>query len=647
MCRITPRVLVWLTLAATVTACSARPSTAAHSDARSQAELRAARILERHRARHEFPGAVLTLRDPSGELFTVTAGAAGPDANSPPIDVNTPWIVGSTTKTFVAVVVLQLAQEGKLDLDAAIEPLYPDLPAASRITTRQLLQHTSGLNEYLHAEQVEGDARREWSARELVAVAVAQGPVAEPGAGYHYANTNYLVLGEIIEKVTSRPWFVEVRTRIIEPLKLGRTGYAGEPSAPRLGTGYITQGGKFVEATERWHPSLGGAAGGLYSTTADLLTFAVALFEGDLLDARRTAEMRTFVAAGHYGHIGHSYGLGLEKYTANDLTVLGHMGVGSASSSFIGYDPVSHSAVAVLINAANPGPAAMMGAEAVGEAAGKSTAPAPMPSVSVGYTAYPYRTLKNADTGERIGDLQVTTQQVYLSYPIVANQGRTRLDLSAGYQRLQFDYRDLSYPLKSAQAFSATAFLRQRLTDAWGLILVAAPGYADDFQGEASMDAVVSTFIAGGSYRYSNGFEFGLGVAVQNTFGEPLPMPVASIDWPINDRLWLKSVLPISAELTWLPVDKLGLRASMQVNGSNYHGARKVYGVSNPQMNYSAAASELGARWFILPFLHVTAHGGYTLYRRFEFSQGRAPVPGSTYELSNGTTFGLDIGVGS
>jgi len=384
----------------------------------------------------------------------------------------------------------------------------------------------------------------------------------------------------------------------------------------------------------------------MYSTTADLLVFAQALFEGELLDARRRAEMQTFIPGNDYGYIGHAYGLGLERYTVRGLTVLGHMGTGSAHGSFIGYEPTSRAMVAVQINSDKAGPAAFIGTEMLAKVTGRDITPPPMPSASVGYTFFPYRTLKQVGTGQRVGELRVTAQHANLSYPIVANEGQTRLELSLGYERLQFDYRDLSHPLKSAQSLSATAFLTQRLNDAWGLILVAAPSYADDFEGEASLDAVNSTFVGAGSYRFSDDLTVGLGVAVQNVFGEPLPMPVASVDWTINERLWLKSILPISTELTWLPVDPLGLRASLQVSGSNYHGAERIYQVNNPQLNYSAATAELGARWFFLPFAHVTAHGGYTLFRRFEFSEGRNPVPDAKYDLTNGPVFGVDLGIG-
>ncbi len=647
MSRIVSRLLLPLILVAAVALGCATPAMRGPSNAsNSSSEPRATRVLDRHRAHREFPGAVMTLRDPSGAPLTVTAGTADATRGGAPIDPSTPWIIGSTTKTFVAVVVLQLAQERKLDLDATVERFFPDLPAASRITTRQLLQHTSGMAEYLHTDAVDGGARREWRARELIGVAVARGPLAEPGAGYHYANTNYLMLGEIIEKVTSSPWHAEVRSRIIEPLGLRHTGYAGEPAAPRIGAGYVLADGKFVDATDLWHPSIGGAAGGMYSTTADLLSFTLALFEGGLLDAKRTAEMRTFVRGEDYGFVDHAYGLGLERYRVNHLTLLGHMGTGSAHGSFIGYDPASHAAVAVQINAATPGPAAIMSAEVIGELTGKDVSAPPAPSVSAGYTFFPYQTLRRSGTGERIGQVRVTTQQVSATYPIVANEGRTHLDLSLAYQRLQFDYRDMTYPLDSVHAISATAFLRQKLTDTWGLILVGSPGYADDFRGPASLDAVTVTFAGAGTYRFSDRLEVGLGVAVQNAFGEPLPMPVAAIDWTITERLWFKSILPLNAELTWLPVKAVGLRGSLLVNGGNYHGAESVYGVVNPQLNYSAAMADLGVRWFILPALHLTAHGGHTLFRRFEFSESRHPVPGGKYDLANGAVYGIELGVG-
>jgi hypothetical protein len=85
---------------------------------------------------------------------------------------------------------------------------------------------------------------------------------------------------------------------------------------------------------------------------------------------------------------------------------------------------------------------------------------------------------------------------------------------------------------------------------------------------------------------------------------------------------------------------------ALLASGGNYHGSEGVYGVTNPQLNYSAVMADLGARWFVLPYLHVTVHGGYTLFRRFEFSQSRRAVPGGKYDLANGAVYGVDLGFG-
>ena len=123
------------------------------------------------------------------------------------------------------------------------------------------------------------------------------------------------------------------------------------------------------------------------------------------------------------------------------------------------------------------------------------------------------------------------------------------------------------------------------------------------------------------------------------------------VTWALLDaaRVWPSTTVlqQLAASLILMPaVLALGLRASLLVNGGNYHGAESVYGVDNPRLNYSAVAADLGARWFLRSLLHVTVHGGYTLYRRFEFTQGRDPVPGGEYELTNGPMFGVDLGVG-
>ena len=143
--------------------------------------------------------------------------------------------IGSITKTFVATVVLQLVGEGRLRLDDPVEKWLPGVvPDGDRITVRQLLNHTSGLYDYrltlpLPPSQEFLDNRwRTWTAAEQIERAVAHPPTFEPpGSAFAYSNTNYLVLGQIIEKVTGRSYGKEIERRIIRPLRLHRTSVPG------------------------------------------------------------------------------------------------------------------------------------------------------------------------------------------------------------------------------------------------------------------------------------------------------------------------------------------------------------------------------------------------------------------------------------
>jgi D-alanyl-D-alanine carboxypeptidase len=204
---------------------------------------------------------------------------------------------------------------------------------------------------------------REWTPAELIAVAEAAGRVGEPGRAYHYANTNYIILGEIIKQLTGSSWVDEVRTRIAEPL--GLTGTRAMTHERPVGYKYV--GDALVESTRTMDPSVGGAAGALLSTTRDLLAFGKALTDGTLLSPGSTAAMRAFVPGEDYSQFGivHGYGLGLERYATDEITVDGHMGTGEAQSAFLGFDAERGTLVAVQTNVAVSGPQAFMAIEAL------------------------------------------------------------------------------------------------------------------------------------------------------------------------------------------------------------------------------------------------------------------------------------------
>jgi D-alanyl-D-alanine carboxypeptidase len=163
--------------------------------------------------------------------------------------------------------------------------------------------------------------------------------------------------------VTGNSWDDEVRTRIVEPLGMTNTSALGDD----LPVGYKLVDGAFVDTTSSMDPSTAGAAGGLQSTGHDLLLFAAALAHGTLVSPESQTEMQAFVPGEDYSQFGivHGYGLGIEQYSTEAVTVEGHMGTGEAQSAFLGYDSVHDTAIAVMTNTAVAGPQAFMAVEAL------------------------------------------------------------------------------------------------------------------------------------------------------------------------------------------------------------------------------------------------------------------------------------------
>lgn len=239
--------------------------------------------------------------------------------------------IGSVTKTFVATVVLQLVDEGRVRLDDPIDRYLPGLvPDGQQITVRQLLNHTSGIYDYAHDDGYStnrwrgADRFKHYEPEQLLAVAFQHPPYFAPGDGWHYSNTNYVIAGLLIEKVTGRPYGTEIRRRILTPLQLTRTSVPGdrltlpEPHA----RGYADVDGRLVDAT-LMNPSLDGAAGEMISTTSDLNRFFEALLGGRLLSSATLGEMRGYVAATPL----FDYGLGLQRFHLPcGKTVEGHSG---------------------------------------------------------------------------------------------------------------------------------------------------------------------------------------------------------------------------------------------------------------------------------------------------------------------------------
>ncbi|WP_433239994.1 serine hydrolase domain-containing protein [Streptosporangium sp. CA-135522] len=271
-----------------------------------------------------FPGVLAAVRGRDGRVRDYTAGVADLETRAK-VPVNGRVRIGSTTKTFTAVVVLQLAGEGRIDLDAPVEKYLPGLVRGNgndgrKITTRQMIQHTAGLPEYSKAitSSFFESQHRYFEPRELLDMGLAQKPVFAPGKGWSYSNTGYALLGMLVQKVTGRPVSEEVTNRIITPLGLRDTYWPGVGEQTIRGAhpnGYHSKtgepGGELVDVTEM-DPAWGWAAGQLVSTPRDVNRFLSALLGGKLLKPAQLEQMKQTVEAPGLP-AGWSYGLGLVK----------------------------------------------------------------------------------------------------------------------------------------------------------------------------------------------------------------------------------------------------------------------------------------------------------------------------------------------
>jgi D-alanyl-D-alanine carboxypeptidase len=277
-------------------------------------------------------GALAEYRRPAGVWRGVSGVAELGSAR--PVPANGRFRVGSVTKTFVATVVLQLVGEGRLRLDDVVERWLPGIvPNSDRITVRNLLQHTSGVYNYTDAlfrlfpteEDVLRNRYRTFRPAELVALAAAEPPLFEPGTSWSYSNTNYIVLGLLIKKITGRAYGDEVARRILRPLALRHTEVPGTNpviSGPHA-HGYlpVPRDGQVEQVDiSEFNPSWAWAAGEIVSTATDLNRFLGALLAGRLLRPAQLAAMKDTTAG-----LG-EYGLGLFRLQLPCGTVWGHNG---------------------------------------------------------------------------------------------------------------------------------------------------------------------------------------------------------------------------------------------------------------------------------------------------------------------------------
>ena len=224
--------------------------------------------------------------------------------------------IGSVTKTFTVTGVLQLVDQGKVALDDPVGKYVDGVPRGDKITLRQLARMQSGLANYTESTQFQdalfADPRRPFTPQELLAFGFAQPESFPPGEGFEYSNTNTVLLGVLVEKISGQPLHDYIGDHILTPLAMSRTSFPTTNAFPEPhAQGYTVQtgDGREAEATD-WNPSWGWAAGAMISTLDDLRIWAPALATGKLLTPEVQAQrLQTVGLPGRPSQDG--YGLGI------------------------------------------------------------------------------------------------------------------------------------------------------------------------------------------------------------------------------------------------------------------------------------------------------------------------------------------------
>jgi D-alanyl-D-alanine carboxypeptidase len=295
------------------------------------------------------PGAIIGIWGPDGTY--VRAFGVADKATRAPMKTDFYSRIGSQTKTFTATAVLQLADAGKVGLDDPIAKYIDGVPQGDKITLRQLARMQSGLFNYSAAKAFQqalfADPRHPFTPQELLGFAFSEPNVFAPGEGFLYCNTNYVLLGLVVEKVGGQPLGDFIKDHILTPLGMGHTSFPSDSAFPEPhAQGYTVQtaDGKETTATD-WDPSWGWAAGAMISTLEDMHMWAPALATGKLLTPQMQKQrLQTVASPGMPPQDG--YGLGIFNLGG----WIGHNGSLPGYQTVAVYLPQKQTTMVILIN---------------------------------------------------------------------------------------------------------------------------------------------------------------------------------------------------------------------------------------------------------------------------------------------------------
>lgn len=266
--------------------------------------------------------------------------------NKTPATVKTKYRIGSVTKMYTGVMIFQLIEEKKLTIATPLSTWFPQMPNAAKITIGEMLSHRSGLHNFTDDPLYKTYMATPQTEAAMLAIMQNAKPDFEPDAKASYSNTNFVLLGYIIEKITGKPYADELKKRITSKIGLTDTYYGSKTNSANNEGYSFAYNGSWQQQPET-DLSIPGGAGAIVSTPADMVKFIEALFGGKLISQASLEQMET---------VRDNYGMAMLVLPFNDKRSYGHGGSIDSFLSMVSYYPEDKMAIAYISNGATMAP---------------------------------------------------------------------------------------------------------------------------------------------------------------------------------------------------------------------------------------------------------------------------------------------------
>lgn len=294
-------------------------------------------------ANNKFMGSI-ALRENDKIVFAKAYGYADIET-SKKLETDTKLKIGSITKTFTAVLIMQLIEEKKLSLDTKLSKFFPNIPNAAKITIHHLLHHRTGIPDYLNDDATIAEKIYVANSRaEMIDRITKYESAFEPNSKHKYSNSNYYLLGAIIETITKKSFADNLNSRIVVKLNLKNTLVPLKTDLKNKESFSFLYDGKAWEKTPEWNNSLAFAAGDIAATPSDLTAFMRGLFEGKLITLASLELMKTMEDY---------YGKGLIIAPFGEKKFYGHTGGIESFRAVVGYNDVEKFGISLIVNGDN------------------------------------------------------------------------------------------------------------------------------------------------------------------------------------------------------------------------------------------------------------------------------------------------------